>query len=244
MEVKYMEKRNFKFVTALAIALLLSTGTVTTHAATVSTSSTTSKITNTQNHKNGHCNPMNSILENNLGFSKEQIDSAAKSGKTAFDLGKEKGKTADDMKNMLFEGQSKHIDQKVTEGKLTKEKAASIKISMKTRIQKWDGSLKKNEGSFHHKHSILENQLGFTKEQIDSAAKSGKNAFDLAKEKGKTPDQLKSMIIDTHSKELDQMVKDGKMAKEKADTIKGSMKAKIQNWDGNLNHNKDKSNTK
>lgn len=235
-----MEKRNLRFMTALAIALLLSTGTVTTHAATISTSSYSSNITNIQNqHKHDCHNPMNSILENNLGFSKEQIDSATKSGKTAFDLAKEKGKTADDVKNMVIQEQSKHIDQKVSEGKLTKEKADAIKINMKARIKTWDGKLK----SSHHQHSVLENQLGFTKAQIDDAARSGKTAFDLAKEKGKTPDQLKSMIITTHSQELDQMVKDGKMTKEEADTIKTNMKEKIKIWDGSLNHSKDKPKT-
>lgn len=233
-----MEKGNFKFVTALAIALLLSTGVVTTHAASVS--STSSTVTNIQNqHRHGWHNPMNSVLENKLGFSKEQIDSAAKSGKTAFDLAKEKGKTSADLKNMLIEEQSKNIDQKVSEGKFTKEKADTIKIGMKTRIQKWDGNL--NKGSSHHKHSVLETQLGFTTEQIDAAAKSGKTAFDLAKEKGKTPDQLKSMIIEQHSKGLDQMVKDGNMTKEKAATIKTNMTAKIKIWDGSLNHSKNNS---
>jgi polyhydroxyalkanoate synthesis regulator phasin len=237
-----MEKRNFKFVTALAIALLLSTGVVTTHAAAVSNSSSSSNVTSIQNkHREGCSGPINSTLQNKLGFSKEQIDTAAKSGKTAFDLGKEKGKTSAEVKNMLIEEQSKHIDQKVSEGKFTKEEAVTIKTKMNARIQKWDGSLKHNKGFSHHRKSVLENQLGFTKEQIENAANSGKNAFDLAKEKGKTPDQLKSMITDQHSKELDQMVKDGKMTKDKSDTIKTNMKEKIKIWDGSLKHNQDKS---
>lgn len=241
-----MEKRNFKFVAALAITLLLTTGVVTTHAASASTNSTSNNLTEVQNkHKNGCSNPIYSVLENKLGYSKEQIDSAAKSGKTAFDLAKEKGKTPDDIRNMLLEVRSKNIDQKVSEGKLTKEKADTIKTNMKVKIQKWNGSLipmHRDKGFSPHIYSVLETQLGFSRAQINSAANSGKSAFDLAKEKGKTPDQLKSMIIDLQSKELDQMVSEGKLPKEKADTIKTKIKADIQNWNGSLNYRKDNPN--
>jgi predicted transcriptional regulator len=241
-----MKKRYFKFMTALAITLLLSTGIITTHAAAASTSSTSNSITQMQNkHKKGCTNPIYSILENKLGYSKAQIESAAKSGKTAFDLAKEKGKTQEDVRNMLFEAQSKHIDQKVSEGKLTKEEAATIKANMKVKVQKWNGSLipmHRDKGFSPNIYSVLEKQLGFTRAQISNAANSGKSAFDLAKEKGKTPDQLKSMIVDAQSKELDQMVKEGKMPKEKADAIKAKIKADIQKWNGSLNYRKDKHN--
>jgi Protein of unknown function (DUF2680). len=240
-----MLKRNFKIMTTLAITLSLSLGFVTAHAATSSsaTSSTTNKVECKLNNKVGFCNPVYSILENK-GFTKSQIDDAAKAGKTAFDLAKEKGMTEDQLKSEIVATKSKKIDQMVTEGKITKDEATAIKTNLSTKIRNWNGSLNHHKGGhFKTIYSILENK-GFTKAQIDDAAKAGKTAFDLAKEKGMTEDQLRTAIIDAKSKKIDQMVTEGKITKDKADTIKSNLSNKIKQWNGSLVHktDKDKSN--
>ena len=58
----------------------------------------------------------------------------------------------------------------------------------------------------------------------------------MAKEKGKTPDQLKAMIIETQSKHIDEGVTEGKISKEKAVTIKSNLNTKMKDWDGSLKH--------
>lgn len=242
-----MVKRNFKIMTALAITLSLSLGFVTAHAATAAStgSSTTKKVEFKLNNKVGFCNPAYSILENKLGFTKTQIEDAAKAGKTAFDLAKEKGMTADQLRAAIIDAKSKKIDQMVTEGKITKDEATAMKTNLSTKIKNWDGNLNQHKnGHFKVVYSVLENKLGFTKPQIEDAAKAGKTAFDLAKEKGMTEDQLRSAIVDAKSKKIDQLVSEGKITKEKADTIKSNLKDKIQKWDGSLVHkaDKDKSN--
>lgn len=229
-----MKKRNLKIITTLAITLSLGLGGITIHAAT----SNTQKV----EHK---CNPAYSVLKNKLGFTEAQIDDAAKTGKTAFDLAKEKGMTADQLRTTIIDTKSKKIDEMVAEGKITKDKADTIKAALPSKIQKWDGSLKQHKGHhFNIVYSILQSKLGFTKTQIDDAAKAGKTAFDLAKEKGMTPDQLRTAIIDVKSQRLDKMVNEGKLTKDKASTIKSDWTEKIQKWDGSLTHktNESKSN--
>ena len=78
-----MVKRNFKIMTALAITLSLSSGFITAHAATLasSKSDTNKKIehkVNDNKNKEGFCNSIYSILENKLGFTKAEIDTAQK----------------------------------------------------------------------------------------------------------------------------------------------------------------------
>ena len=235
-----MVKRNFKIMTALAITLSLSSGFITAHAATLSSSnSNTNKNIEHKinNNKEGFCNPIYSILENKLGFTKAEIDTAAKAGKTAFDLASQKGTTADQLKSMVFDAQSAQIDKMVTSGKLTKDKADAMKGKLTANMQNWDGSLKQQQhkdGGPNPIYSILENKLGFTKADIDAAAKAGKTAFDLASQKGTTADQLKAMVIDAKSQQIDKMVTSGKLTKDKADAMKTKLTADMQNWNGSL----------
>lgn len=78
-----------------------------------------------------------------LGLTKEDIDEAKKSNKTIFDIAKEKkGLSADKVREIMIKSNTEHINEKVSEGKITKEKAAEIISNMKTRIQNWDGKLK------------------------------------------------------------------------------------------------------
>ena len=236
-----MIKRNVKLMTTLTLAISLGMGALTVSAATIS-SNGTQKIEQKICKHNEHADSMYSILKN-LGYTGEQIDSARTSGKTAFDLAKEKGKTAVQLKAMIIDAQTKRIDEAVTNGRITKEKAVNIKANLKIQIENWNGSLNHkghnkghNKGQFRVINLVLKNNLGFTDAQIKDASNSGKTAFDLAKEKGKTPAQLKVMIIEAQSKRIDEAVTKGKITKEKAVTIKSYLKTKLQNWDGNLQH--------
>lgn len=235
-----MKKRNLKIIATLAITFSLGLGGIRIHAAmsSITTSINTQKV----EHK---CNPAYSVLKNKLGFTETQIDDAAKAGKTAFDLAKEKGMTADQLRTAIIDAKSQKIDKMVNEGKITKDKADTIKADFPSKIQKWDGNLKQHKGHhFNIVYSTLQSKLGLTKTQIDDAAKAGKTAFDLAKEKGMTSDQLRAAIIDAKSERLDKMVNEGKLTKDKANTIKSDWTEKIQKWDGSLTHktNESKSN--
>jgi hypothetical protein len=80
----------------------------------------------------------------------------------------------------------------------------------------------------------LKNDLGFTDAQIESAKSSGKNAFDLAKEKGITSDKLKALITAQKTKKIDEEVASGRLTKEKGEEIKSKMESRIAKWDGSL----------
>lgn len=78
-----------------------------------------------------------------LGLSKQEIEEARKSGKTIFDLAKEKKNlTPQQVKDMMIKDKAEAINKKVSDGELTKEKGEQIITNMKTRIQNWDGKFK------------------------------------------------------------------------------------------------------
>jgi len=96
-----------------------------------------------RNHKRGpgKCKKLASIKE--LGLTEEEIINARNSGKTLFDLAKEKkGLTPEQVRSILIKTKTDAINKKVAEGKITKEKADMILPKMKSRIENWDGSLK------------------------------------------------------------------------------------------------------
>lgn len=84
--------------------------------------------------------------------------------------------------------------------------------------------------------SILLQNLGLTKEDVKAARKSGKSIIDLAKEKGKTLDQIKAAMIDAKTKAISEAIKDGKISKEEGDKKLTKIKDKISNWDGTVKH--------
>ena len=139
-----MVKRNLKVMAALALVVSLASGFVTVHAAAPSNNTAANNSTQIEhkikNKKDG-ANSIYSTLESKLGFTKAQIQDAAKSGKTAFDLASEKGVTADQLKSMIIDAQSQNIDKMVSKGKLTQDKANTMKANLKTKMQNWNGNL-------------------------------------------------------------------------------------------------------
>lgn len=145
LEVIKMVKRNFKMMAAL-VAVSLGTGFATVHAAAPTNNEPANNPTKIEHemHKDRKdgANPICYVLENKLGFTKDQIKDAEKSGKTAFDLAGEKGVAPDQLRSMIVDAHSEKLDQMVSAGKITQDKADAMKSDFKDRIQKWDGSFR------------------------------------------------------------------------------------------------------
>lgn len=77
-----------------------------------------------------------------MGIKKEDIKNAKKSGKTMFDLAKEKGYTEAQVKEMIIKNRTEAINKAVEDGKLTREEADKKIVIMKEKVSKWDGTFK------------------------------------------------------------------------------------------------------
>lgn len=177
-----------------------------------------------------------------LGLSKADLDKASETGKTIFDLAKDKGFTADQVRSMLIKNNTEAINKALADGKLTKNQADSAVKNMTEWVSKWDGSIHKRTGD--HKGmfigSSVMKELGLTEEELINASNSNKSIYDLAKEKkGLTPEQVKDLIIKSKTNRINEKVKEGKMSKEEADKIITGIKTKIGTWDGKINIPKD-----
>ena len=125
-----------KIVAALTLTLLLGvSGTV--FASGTTTNATTSVATHQRLGLNritgirGY-DYVTSILKNKLGLTDKQITDGLNSGKTVYDLAKEKGMTEEQFQAALLEERSKAIDEAITKGTITKEEGDTLKVNLKT----------------------------------------------------------------------------------------------------------------
>lgn len=75
-----------------------------------------------------------SILKNNLGMTDKEITDGLNSGKTMYDLAKEKGMTEEQFKAALLEERNKAVDKVVADGKITKEEGIAMKETLKNNL--------------------------------------------------------------------------------------------------------------
>lgn len=85
------------------------------------------------------------ILENKYGVKSEDIEKAKTSGKTFFDLAKDKGLNETDLKSAIIAPRLKALEEAVNTGELNNEKAEEIKSKTKENIEKWDGKIEDNK---------------------------------------------------------------------------------------------------
>lgn len=231
-----MIKVNFKKTSALILFIVLGINckTLAQNNLTSIKSSNCTKTLEEKSKTTVHKDQSFAKLVNKLGLTKNDIENARSNGKTLFDLAKEKGYTPDQVRKMAIEIKTDTINKAVTDGKISKEQGDTALKNMSEKISKWDGSIKSHKCG-KHSWSVVLNQLGITNEEIANAKKSGKTAFDLAKEKkGMTPDQVKSLIIKTKTDAINKKVTEGKITREKGDLIISKVKSRVENWDGSF----------
>lgn len=73
-----------------------------------------------------------SVLKNKLGLTDKDINDWLNSGKTLYDLAKEKGMAEEQFQAALLEERSKAIDEAITKGTITKAQGDTLKESLKT----------------------------------------------------------------------------------------------------------------
>ena len=80
-----------------------------------------------------------SVLKDTLGMTDAEITAGLNSGKTMYDLAKEKGITTDQFKAALLEEINKAVDKAVADGTITNEEGASLKETLKNNLDNCTG---------------------------------------------------------------------------------------------------------
>ncbi|WP_297418397.1 hypothetical protein [Clostridium sp.] len=126
-----------KLILGLAMTITMGLG-VTAYAANTETTTSTSyphqriglaRVTGVRGY-----DYVESVLKNKLGMTDGEISAGFNSGKTMYDLAKEKGMTEDEFKAALLEERNKAIDEAVANGKITKEDGDSMKEALQNNM--------------------------------------------------------------------------------------------------------------
>jgi len=99
-----------------------------------------------------------SVLKTKLGFTDTQITAGLDSGKTVYELAKEKGMSQEAFQAALLAEKSKAVDASVTKGTITKEEGATLKEDIKTNQSSCTGNF--GEGSMNSNGTGNSNSRG------------------------------------------------------------------------------------
>jgi ribosomal protein S20 len=143
LEGKIMRKRNI--VIGLALTLAIGLG-VTAYAGTAGGQTVPGRL------GLGRIIPMKgydtvvSVLKDKLDLTDEDITAAKDSGKTLYDIAEEKGVSAGQVKDALYEERAKAIDAAVEKGTITKEQGETLKANLKTNMENCPGTFGQGKG--------------------------------------------------------------------------------------------------
>lgn len=173
-----------------------------------------------------------------LGMDADALKMELNNGKSLAEIAQSKGVSKEDLTAKLLAIAQVRTDEAVKSGKLTAEKAVSIKENMKAKItaaidKKHDGSRKGRDGfkglpvqKYFSQAAAL---VGLQPQELKSELKSGKSLVEIAQAKGIPQEQLKAQVLETAQKEIASLVEQGKLTQEKADLIKKQMEQRIDN---------------
>ena len=132
-----MKKRNI----IIGLVLTLAVGSGVTVYATTTNNTTINSITSRAcgtgmslaTGQRGYVN-VEAVLKNKLGMTDSEITEARNSGKTMYEIAKEKGMSEEDFKAALLEEKYKAIDDAASNGTITKDQGEEYKTQIKNNI--------------------------------------------------------------------------------------------------------------
>ncbi len=153
-----------------------------------------------------------------LGIEKAALTDQLKSGKSIVDIAKEKGISEAALVEKIMAGRSAKLEEAVQSGKLTRERADTIKTKMQSHLAqqlKHKGLFEEEPGHPHHKRGDLiphlgpeklSGMLGMSKDELVAQLKTGKSLAEIAAEKGISKDELIAKIKDELTPALEKAI--------------------------------------
>jgi hypothetical protein len=134
------------------------------------------------------------------------------------------------LQNAFRQAAIDRVDAAVKAGMLTKQQGDAIKARIRSG-NFGPGAFGGQRGDMHgHFEAVLKaaaDYIGITQQQLLDQLQSGKSAADVAKAHDKTVAGLKTAVLDSAEKQLNQDVSDGKLTRTQADEILSRLKSNI-----------------
>jgi polyhydroxyalkanoate synthesis regulator phasin len=163
-----------------------------------------------------------------LGLTESELQSKLAQGKTLAQIAKDEGKSVDGLVQALVEDAKKHLDEAVSQGRLTREQEQSILANLKEHVtalvngqapQGFPGRGGPGFGGAVRGLDAAASYLGLTRSELQSKLAQGKTLAQIAKDEGKSVDGLVQALVDDAKKHLDEAVSQGRLTQEQEQSI-------------------------
>ena len=163
----------------------------------------------------------------------DRLTPKAESQAIVNDAAKQLGVDPAKLSDALEQALKNRIDAAVKDGRLSKEQGDAMKRRITSAAFplfigpgfERDGARHRPFGGLWGRHlNTAAAFLGLTEAQLDEALDGGKSLAQIAKEKGKSADQLVNALVAATTKRLDQAVADGRMTKAQRDMVVADLK--------------------
>ena len=163
-----------------------------------------------------------------------------RSGKTLAAIGQERGVSQQQLQGFLQERMTQRLEQMVKDGRITADRAETMKANMASHVDRMmNGTMPAREGKGPRGGQpglAGEKMLTLLKMDADTfraERQAGKTLAEMATERGASVQQLKDVITAARTERIDQMVKDGRITADRAETMKANMADRIDSMINN-----------
>lgn len=163
------------------------------------------------------------VVASFLGVDQQQLMTQLKGGQSLADIATAQGKTEQDLIDQLVSTSKQRIDQAVTAGKLTQDKATQMESNLPDQVKKeverkgdFGGDHRggfNGGGQFKEIATLLEVQP----QNIMTQLKAGQSLVDIAATKNVTEQQLIDQLVSSATQHINQEVTSGKITQDQAD---------------------------
>lgn len=181
---------------------------------------------------------INAQMATILGITPSELTKDFQSGETLAQIAAAKGIDTSTLTTKIETLLDANIDKAVQNGKLTADKATTIKEDVAKRVasmlnNKWVGHERgpktEMKGIFKMPEQQIETFLGIDSATLKQDLKSGKSLAQIAQDKGISASTLISQIQSAMETNINQAVKDNKLSADTATKIESNLTQKIQN---------------
>jgi hypothetical protein len=175
-----------------------------------------------------------------LGLTQKQLFDQLSSGKSLADIAGDKNKSVDGLKSAITNSVKGDLDSAVKAGKLTQTQENNLLSRLGNRLDNLVNRkglpagpgpkfLFHARGPIHDGLDAAASYLGMNDKQLVQQLQSGKSLADIAGDKNKSVDGLKSAIKNSVKSDLDKAVRSGKLTQTQENNLLGRLDNRLDN---------------
>ncbi len=165
-----------------------------------------------------------------IGVTPQDLRSQVRGGKTVAQVATEHGVDPAGVVNAVVTALTQRIDEAAAQGKIDANRAEQAKQKLPDVANRLVNETKQRRGFRILKDAAkaAAKEIGVSDSDLKQARKDGKSIAQVAKDHGKSVDDVVNAIVKAATTDIDQAVKDGKLDAKKADEIKQKLPDRVK----------------